>query len=463
MAQADGAAPAVGGIVVDLHAVGNVDGAPAHENSTAVQTGGIAGDLRAAGNVDRTIAAHIDGAAAGVVVALGRFIAGDGAAGHVDGAAGGGEERTAVLGLVILDRAAVHIEGAAGDVRLILIIFPENGAAIVVAVVAGNLTAIHIEHTLLVIQGDGAAAATAGNFAAGELAAEHIKGACVEVDAGAAPDIFCRTLEGAAALTVAENEVAAIFDLNLTAAVTGKGLAVQTQVKCFTIHRQMAAEGSVPRQVNVGGIVGIRNVTSAVPRRVCHVGMVRMSARVDAAAAEAVRMRRLNRRRLVIGRRPDCDLGFCRSGGFLCRFSRFRLLLGFLLRVCRFLGIVGFVLLFGFILCAVLQGSVFRTAGGTLWVPRFRRTSGCADASAWFLALGKDRRRQRRQQHSADQQDAEPSFFHRLSSFFSHLVIGFPFCILYRMHSMVTITPNTKAAMPTRMYAPAPSRSSTAL
>ena len=225
----------------------------------------------------------------------------------------------------------------------------------------------------------------------------------------------------------------------------------------------MVAEGGVPRQVNVGGIVGVRNVTCTIPRRVCHVGMARMVARTDTAPAKTVRMRRLNRRRLVIGRRLDSDLGFCRSGGFLCRFSHFRLLLGFLLRVCRFLDIFQFVLLFGFVLCAVLQGSVFRTAGGTLWVPRFRRTSGCADASAWFLALGKDRRRQRRQQHSADQQDAEPSFFHRLSSFFSHLVIGFPFCILYRMHSMVTTTPNTKAAMPTRMYAPAPSRSSTAL
>ena len=230
MAQADGAAPAVCGIVVDLHAAGNVDGAPAHENSTAVQTGGIAGDLRAAGNVDRTIAAHIDGAAAGVVVALGRFIAGDGAAGHVDGAAGGGEERTAVLGLVILDRAAVHIEGAAGDVRHVSIEFPKNSTAVVFAVVTGNLTAVHVEHALLVIHGDGTAAATAGDLTAGELAAEHIKGACVEVDAGAAPDVLCRTLEGAATLTVAENKPTAVFDLNLGCAVAGKGLAVQAQI-----------------------------------------------------------------------------------------------------------------------------------------------------------------------------------------------------------------------------------------
>ena len=463
MAQADGAAPAVGGIVVDLHAVGNVDGAPAHENSTAVQTGGIAGDLRAAGNVDRTIAAHIDGAAAGVVVALGRFIAGDGAAGHVDGAAGGGEERTAVLGLVILDRAAVHIEGAAGDVRHVSIEFPKNSTAVVSAVVAGNLTAVHIEHTLLVIQGDGTAAATAGNFAVGELTAEHIKGACVEVDAGAAPDVLCRTLEGAAALTVTQHQPGIVFHFDLLFPVGGQRLAVEAQIERIAIDNKIVVHGRVASQIDIGFLIRIVDSTRPIPWLISDIRMARMVARTDTAPAKTVRMRRLNRRRLVIGRRLDSDLGFCRSGWFLCRFSRFRLLLGFLLRVCQLLGIVGFVLLFGFILCAVLQGSVFRTAGGTLWVPRFRRTSGCADASAGFLALGKDRRRQRRQQHSADQQDAEPSFFHRLSSFFSHLVIGFPFCILYRMHSMVTTTPNTKAAMPTRMYAPAPSRSSTAL
>ena len=91
--------------------------APAHQNGAAVQAGGIAGDLRAAGNVDRTTAAHIDGAAAGIVAALGRFIAGDCAAGHIDGPAGGGEECAAILGRVVLDNAAVHIESAAGGVR----------------------------------------------------------------------------------------------------------------------------------------------------------------------------------------------------------------------------------------------------------------------------------------------------------------------------------------------------------
>jgi len=198
-----------------------------------------------------------------------------------------------------------------------------------------------------------------------------------------------------------------------------------------------------------------------------------MSARIDTAPASTVLMLCLNRYRLVIGGHLCSDLRLFLDSGFLLnsrllgRFGRLNLFrlrfLVVLLRVCRFLGIFQFVLLFPLILRAVLQGSVFRAAGGAIRVPHFRCTSGCADASAGFLALGKDRRRQRRQQHSADQQDAEPSFFHRLSSFFSRIVIGFPFCILYRMHSMVTTTPNTKAAMPTRMYAPAPSRSSTAL
>ena len=230
MAQADGAAPAAGGIAVDLCAIGNVDGAPAHQNRAAVQTGGVAGDLRAAGNVYRTTAAHIDGAAAGIVVALGRFIAGDGAAGHLDGAAGGGEIRAAVLGGVILDDAAVHVEGAAGGVRHVCIEFPVNGTAVVLAVVAGDFATVHVEYALLVIQSDGSAAAFAGDFAAGELAAEHIQRAGIKVNAGTAPDTLRRALEGAAAPTVTEDKPAAVFDLNLGCAVAGKGLAVQAQI-----------------------------------------------------------------------------------------------------------------------------------------------------------------------------------------------------------------------------------------
>ena len=136
MAQADGAAPAAGGIAVDLRAAGNVDLAPTHQ----------------------------------------------------------------------------------------------NGAAVVLAVVAGDLAAVHIEYALLVIQSDGSAAAFAGDFAAGELAAEHIQRAGIKVNAGTAPDTLRRTLEGAAAPTVTEDKPSAVFDLNFGCAVAGKGLAVQAQI-----------------------------------------------------------------------------------------------------------------------------------------------------------------------------------------------------------------------------------------
>ena len=229
MAQADGTAPATCSVVADFRAVGNIDSAPAHQNGTAIQTGGIAGDLRAAGNVDLPVAAHIDRAAAGIVAVLGRFIARNCAAGHIDGPAGGGEERAAVLGGVILDCAAIHIESAAGGVRHVCIEFPENGTAVVLAVVAGDFATVHIEYALLVIQSDGSAAAFAGNFAAGEFAAEHVQSAGIKVNAHAAPP-GGSTLDGAAALTVAENKPTAVFDLNLGCAVAGKGLAVQAQI-----------------------------------------------------------------------------------------------------------------------------------------------------------------------------------------------------------------------------------------
>ena len=171
-AQADCAAPAGCRIAGQLGIAGNVDGAPPHQDRAAVQTGRVAGNLCVAGNGNRPAAAHIDRAAAGIVAAHGRCISGDRAAFQVDRDAGGGEERTAVFRRVILDDAAVHIESAAGGVRFVCVEFPENRAAVIVAVVAGNLAAVHIEYAQLVIQRDGTAAAPFGHFAAGELAAE---------------------------------------------------------------------------------------------------------------------------------------------------------------------------------------------------------------------------------------------------------------------------------------------------
>ena len=322
-AQADGAAPAACGIAGELCTVGNGDRAPAHKDGAAVQTGRIAGDLCAAGNGDRAAAAHVDGAAAGIVAAHGRFIAGDGAAGQIDAAAGGGEKRTAVFGGVILDGAAVHIESAAGGVRLVCIEFPENGAAVVIAVVTGDLTAVHVEYALLVIHGDGSAAATFGDFAAGELSAKHIQRAGVEVNAAAAPDVLRRTLDGAAALTVAEDKPGAISYFDLLFAVGGQRLAVQTQIQRSAINDQITVEGGIACQIDVGDIVGIRNAVCAAPRRIGHILVAGMIARRDAAAAEAVGVRRLYGDTLISGLyRGLC--GFVRVGSAIFRLLLIR-------------------------------------------------------------------------------------------------------------------------------------------
>ena len=171
-AQADCAAPAGCRIAGQLCVAGNINGSPSHQDRAAVQAGRVAGNLCVAGNGNRPAAAHIDRAAAGIVAAHGRCISGDRAALQIDRAAGGGKERTAVFCRVVFDDAAVHIESAAGGVRLVCIEFPVNCAAIIVAVVAGNLAAVHIEYAQLVVQRDGTAAATFGDFSAGELAAE---------------------------------------------------------------------------------------------------------------------------------------------------------------------------------------------------------------------------------------------------------------------------------------------------
>ena len=402
-AQADGAAPAACGIAGEPCAVGNGDRAPAHKNGAAVQTGRIAGDLGAAGNGDRAAAAHVDGAA-GILVVLGRCIPCDGAAGHIDGAAGGGEERTAVLGSVILDGAAVHIEGAAGDVWLVCVEFPENGAAVVIAVVAGDLTAVHVEYALMVLHGDGTAAATLGDFTAGELAAEHIQSAGIEVNAGAAPDVLRRALEGAAALTVAENKPGVISHFDLLFAVGGQCLAVQAQIQRPAVNDQIAVEGGIACQIDIGGIVGIRNAAGAVPCRIGHIGMGGMVARVDITAADAVGVRRLYGDALVGGLHRGLYCGFIRVGSAGIRL--------FLIR-----GLGRFVLCRSGVLAAALHRRAFRAADGAIRVHALCRAGGFTDAyylllllllciaGRGVLAIGEYRHRQQAQRQRQCQQD----------------------------------------------------------
>ena len=56
----------------------------------------------------------------------------------------------------------------------------------------------------------------------------------------------------------------------------------------------MAAEGGVPRKVNVGGIVGVGDAARTVPRLIGHIGMADMVARNDVTAvAVGVVIRRL--------------------------------------------------------------------------------------------------------------------------------------------------------------------------
>lgn len=50
----------------------------------------------------------------------------------------------------------------------------------------------------------------------------------------------------------------------------------------------MTADGGIACQIDVGGIVRIRNAVRAVPRLIGHVGMAGMIPRRDAASADAV-------------------------------------------------------------------------------------------------------------------------------------------------------------------------------
>ena len=113
----------------------------------------------------------------------------------------------------------------------------------------------------------------------------------------------------------------------------------------------MAAQGGVPRQVDVGGIVGVGDAARAVPRLIGHVGMAGMVARNDAAAvAVGVVIRSLGR-----------------------------------------------------------EGSIRFAADRALCVHCFRRTSRFAGAYRCFfrLALSKCRGRHKAEHHAQSEQDTE--------------------------------------------------------
>lgn len=139
--------------------------AAGHIDDAAVTVSGlIAGDRTARqGQVDYTAGCSVDYAA---VVCC---VTGDCAAGQIERAAAGGVDHAAVGRRVVGDRAAVHIHGTA----FFVLIVQENRAAGIFAVVAVDLAAVDVQHTLAVIQRD-RAAAVAGNLTAGDLAAENI-------------------------------------------------------------------------------------------------------------------------------------------------------------------------------------------------------------------------------------------------------------------------------------------------
>ena len=331
------------------------------------------------------------------------MIAGDGAACQIDRTCGDRIERAAILGFVILDGAAVHIEGAACLVHTTPEC-PENSAAGLVAVVFGDLTAVHVEHAILVIQRDGSAAALAGDLTAGEFAAEHIQSAGIEVNAGAAPDVLRRALEGAAALTVAENKPGVISHFDLLFTVGGQRLTVQAQMQGLAINDQITVEGGIACQIDVGGIIGIRNAAGAVPCRIGHIGMGGMVARVDITAADAVGVRRLYGDALVGGLHRGLYCGFIRVGSAGIRL--------FLIR-----GLGRFVLCRSGVLAAALHRRAFRAADGAIRVHALCRAGGFTDAyylllllllciaGRGVLAIGEYRHRQQAQRQRQCQQN----------------------------------------------------------
>ena len=269
----------------------------------AVLAGCIAGEL-CAGDGDRT-ACHVDDAA----VAVRGLIARDRAAGQIDRAAAFGIDHAAFLRCVVGDRAAVHVHGA----TLVVCLVQEDRAAGLVAVVAGNFAAVDVQHTLAVIQRDGAAALS-GDLTAGDRTAEDIQGTLVEIHAAAAPDALGRAFDRAASGAVAEDEPSAVFDYDLIRAVAGEGVSAQAEVERCAVHHQIAVDGDILRQIHISGFIGVRNGVCAVPCRERLGGVRGMIPCRSVAAADAV---------LV----EECPVGverMRRTGGHNCGFLHLR-------------------------------------------------------------------------------------------------------------------------------------------
>ena len=269
----------------------------------AVLAGCIAGEL-CAGDGDRT-ACHVDDAA----VAVRGLIARDRAAGQIDRAAAFGIDHAAFLRCVVGDRAAVHVHGA----TLVVCLVQEDRAAGLVAVVAGNFAAVDVQHTLAVIQRDGAAALS-GDLTAGDRTAEDIQGTLVEIHAAAAPDALGRAFDRAASGAVAEDEPSAVVDRDLIRAVAGEGVSAQAEVERCAVHHQIAVDGDILRQIHISGFIGVRNGVCAVPCRERLDGVCGMIPCRSVAAADAV---------LV----EECPVGverMRRTGGHNCGFLHLR-------------------------------------------------------------------------------------------------------------------------------------------
>ena len=110
----------LGDVVRDLGIAGHGEGAVVHGHAAAVAGGGVAGDL-AAGHLEGAVAADIDGAAVA--------------------------ERLARTGGIILDNAAIHIELTAVYIHGAAIVGNSPGRFFIAGVVAGDLTAIEVKDT----------------------------------------------------------------------------------------------------------------------------------------------------------------------------------------------------------------------------------------------------------------------------------------------------------------------------
>ena len=199
-------------------------------------------------------------------------------------------DSTAGFRTVITDGTAIQIYFTA----LAILIIQQNCSALFISIISGDFTAIQIQNTLRIIQGNGTASAVFSvHFSASELSTKNIQCTIINIDTSAAPYICICALNHSTAVRVAvAKHETSIFHCNLIFSVAGIRFAIETQIQCIPVHIKIRVYRSIIRQIYIRFPICIGNSICTVPRSKCYIAVACVIARLCISTADTMHMLR---------------------------------------------------------------------------------------------------------------------------------------------------------------------------